>query len=152
MEIRNARTPISLVALMTLSLLVGCTTSSHIMIGSSRLPVDPASVRLYVDPPPVFETIAIIDVETEAGWDKQGATDIVVNRLKDEAAALGANGIILRYSTTEDRAARQTIVPVIHAGEGLSIITGDDGPNARVAGQAIYVAPDVESDAAMAQR
>lgn len=117
------------------------------MIGATRTPVDPSTVTLYVDPPASYTTIAIIDVETEAGWNKQGSTDIVVERLKEEAAALGANGILLRYSTTED-AARPSLIPVISSGDGVSIITGHDGPNARIAGQAIYVPQDAKTEEA----
>ena len=138
---RNS-TLLPVLAIVAMALLVGCTTSSHIMIGATRTPVDPSTVKLYVEPPVTFETIAIIDVETDAGWDKQGSTDIVVERMKDEAAALGANGIILSYSTTED-AARPSLIPIISSGDGVSIVTGHDGPNARIAGQAIYVPEDV---------
>ncbi len=137
---RNSLLPV--LAIVAMALLAGCTSSSHIMIGSTRAPVDPSTVQLYVEPPATFETIAIIDVETGAGWNKQGSTDIVVERMREEAAALGANGIILG-STTDD-AARPSLIPVISSGDGVSILTGHDGPNARIAGQAIYV-PDEPS-------
>ena len=101
-------TLLTTVGLVAMTLLVGCTTSSHIMIGATRTPVDPSTVTLYVDPPTNYTTIAIIDVETDAGWDKQDSTDIVVERMKEEAAALGANGSLLRYSTTEDRSLKHS--------------------------------------------
>lgn len=42
-------------------LLVACATTSHIMTGEARTPIDPAQVKIYSTAPPVYEEIALID-------------------------------------------------------------------------------------------
>ena len=41
-------------------LLVACATSSPIMTGEARTPIDPAQVKFYSTAPPVYEEIAAI--------------------------------------------------------------------------------------------
>jgi hypothetical protein len=91
---------IRVVAVFTLVVLSGCATSSHIISGTVRSPTDPALVKLYTSPPPNSEEIAILTVES-SGWTIQGEKDIAVAKLKEEAASLGANGVLLTGMGTE---------------------------------------------------
>lgn len=77
-------------------LLSGC-ASSHIMIGNARAPIRPDQVKLYFHPPAKYEEIALVDASSKASWagSDQGKTDKVIERLKEEAAKLGANGVLL---------------------------------------------------------
>jgi hypothetical protein len=80
------------------ALLVGCTivSGSAVLIGKKRDPIDPSSVQIYVRPPAAYEEIAI--VSAKAGHDfrsEQGIMDSAIKRLKEEAAKVGANGVIL---------------------------------------------------------
>lgn len=81
-------------------LINGCATSSHVISGTPRPPIDPALVRIYTSPPPASEEIAIITVES-SGWTTQGEKDRAVTELKQEAASLGANGVVLIGMGTE---------------------------------------------------
>ena len=85
---------IRVLAVFALVVLSGCATSSHVISGTVRPPIDPALVRLYTSPPPKSEAIAILTVES-SGWTTQGEKDIAVAKLKEEAASLGANGVLL---------------------------------------------------------
>lgn len=80
--------------LFTLSL-VACATSSHILIGNPRAPISPAEVRVYFEPPENYEVIALVRGESVTGWTQQQDTDNAIQQLKAEAAALGANGVLL---------------------------------------------------------
>ncbi len=73
----------------------GCASTSKVMLGQARAPVDPASVQVYSTPPPGSVEIAQLESSSAVGFGTQGQTDAAVARLKREAAALGANGVIL---------------------------------------------------------
>src|SRR6202045_4679735 len=77
--------------------LAACAPSSHILIGTARPPISPSEVKIYLQPPPSFEPIAILNASANSvfGTGGQGSVDKVILRLKEQAAKLGANGIIL---------------------------------------------------------
>jgi hypothetical protein len=77
--------------------LAACAPSSHVLVGTARPPILPAAVRVYTHPPANFEEIAVLDASSKSVFSTGGqkTTDKVIERLKGEAAKLGANGIIL---------------------------------------------------------
>lgn len=91
---------VALLSLFSLTL-AGCVTS-HVMVGQARAPISPDQVRLYSSPPANYEEIAILDSSSEFSFafTGQGKTDVAINRMKEEAAKLGANGIMIRGVST----------------------------------------------------
>jgi hypothetical protein len=83
--------------LVAFLLVMGCAPSSHILTGVARPPVAPADVKIYSSPPPRYEEIALLDASSKSlfGPGGQKAIDTVIERLKVQAAQLGANGVIL---------------------------------------------------------
>lgn len=81
----------------TLALLAAC-AGSHVITGQVRAPIDPSEVTIYAVPPAKFEEIAIIDASSQMSLaiTEQGNMDVVMKRLKEKAAALGANGVLLQ--------------------------------------------------------
>jgi hypothetical protein len=80
------------------SLLLGaCAPSSHILTGTARPPISPDQVKIYSTPPAHFEEIALLDASSKSAFGPGGqkAVDKVIERLKAQAAQLGANGVIL---------------------------------------------------------
>ncbi|HVJ36907.1 MAG TPA: hypothetical protein VM687_03775 [Stenotrophomonas sp.] len=75
--------------------LAGCASSSRVMMGSARPPVDPAIVQVYSTAPAGAIEIAQIETTSAVGFGTQGQTDSAVLRLKQEAAKLGANGVVV---------------------------------------------------------
>jgi hypothetical protein len=77
--------------------LAACAPSSHILVGTARPPISPSDVKIYLQPPPSFEQIAILNASANSmfGTGGQGTVDKVIQRLKEQAAKLGANGVIL---------------------------------------------------------
>src|SRR5215467_382883 len=80
------------------AMLLGCSTSSHVMIGSARPPISPESVRVYVQPPEKYEEIATLDASSQGSFaiTSQQNMDKAIARMKEEAAKLGANGVLLQ--------------------------------------------------------
>jgi len=75
-----------------------CSTSSHVLIGTARPPIAPQSVRLYYHPPPKYEEIATIQASSQGSMalTSQQNMDKAIERLKAEAAKVGANGVLLQ--------------------------------------------------------
>ena len=86
---------IRLLALVTVLAigLAACAPSSHILVGAARPPISPSEVKLYLQPPPTFEQIAVLNASSNSmfGTGGQGSVDKVIQRLKVEAAKVGAN-------------------------------------------------------------
>lgn len=116
------RAIIHVLSLTMIAATFGCASSSHIVTGVTRSPVSPAQVRVFTTPPKKFQEIAILTVES-AGWTSQGETDRAIERLKKEAASLGANGVLL-----------------VNRGTGSSGIVGSVNPQTGAiwAGQSTY--------------
>ena len=68
-----------------------------VLVGPARPPISAADVKIYVQPPPTFQEVAVLNASSHSLFQPGGphATDKVVARLKEQAAKLGANGIIL---------------------------------------------------------
>ncbi|RXR06485.1 hypothetical protein [Pseudoxanthomonas composti] len=88
----NMRSMLTAALLLSLA---ACAGTSKVMLGQARAPVDPASVRIYTEVPPGSVQIAQLEAKSAVGFGTQGQTDAAVNRLKAEAAKLGANGVVL---------------------------------------------------------
>ncbi|EJG1885604.1 hypothetical protein BS049_RS23015 [Vibrio parahaemolyticus] len=111
--------------------LTGCASGSSILVGETRESIAPEKVRLYIEPPESYDTIALVNASSDAGLTEQDSIDYAVEELKKQAAKLGANGVLL--GTT---------------GRSNSVMLGGQGTDYQylipiseqtVSGQAIYV-------------
>jgi uncharacterized protein YbjQ (UPF0145 family) len=77
--------------------LAACASDSIVVTGTARPPISPAEVRIYSRPPPAFEEIAILNASKSSAFTSGGqkTVDKVIAGLKEQAAKLGANGVIL---------------------------------------------------------
>jgi type IV pilus biogenesis protein CpaD/CtpE len=109
----------SVLAASLLVVLAGCATS-HVMVGNARPAISPDQVKIYLHPPEKYEEIAILDTSSQGSFSftQQGKMDVVVERLKAEAAKLGANGILLE--STGDRYAGS-----VSTGAGTATASGN---------------------------
>ena len=98
----------------------GCTPSSHIVVGQTREPISPDKVKLYTKPPEKYEEIAIVDASSQSSWavTDQGKIEKAIERLKEEAASLGANGILIGVSGTGNLATSSGGVATTTGGYG----------------------------------
>jgi len=88
------------ILLLVLSL-AACASGSAIVTGVKRTPIEPSQVKLYLEAPANYEVIGIVNASSDAGWTEQGSQDYAVQELKNQAAKLGANGVLLE--TTGER-------------------------------------------------
>ena len=133
--------------LLCVMLVAGCATTSHVITGKARTPIDPSQVQIYSIAPPNYEEIAMIDATSRSSgsFGDQKKMDAVIERLKKEAASLGANGVLLQSTGSEAGGGVGTGVStgVGVGGGGVSIGTGifKTSDNKTGRGLAIYV-PD----------
>jgi len=76
----------------------GCATSHTALVGRPRPPVPPDSVQIYLQPPASgYEPIADLTASSRGSLrvTVHGKIDAVIERLKQAAAKVGANGILL---------------------------------------------------------
>lgn len=80
--------------------LSACSSSSSILVGTARPAIAPTAVKLYLSPPAVYERVALLESSSKASMaiTDQGKTDKMIERLKEEAAKVGANGVLLTGS------------------------------------------------------
>jgi hypothetical protein len=81
------------------SLCMTACASSIQLIGPARPPTSPDQVHLYLEPPARdYDRIALLDTSSKRSFSfsAQGKADVVIKRQKEEAARLGANGIVLQ--------------------------------------------------------
>ena len=93
--------------------------TSNVMVGEKRPPLNISEVKLYTTPPAKYVEIAILSVD--AGHDfksDQTVMDEAVARLKQEAASLGANGVLITSLGEKGSG------PSVGVGTGTSLISG----------------------------
>ncbi len=127
--------------------LAGCATTSHVLTGKPKPPIEASQVRIYSTAPAEYEEIAVIDATSRSSFSfgDQKKMDAVIERLKKEAAALGANGVLLQSTGSEPGGGVGTGIGtgVGVGGGGVSIGTGifSASSNKTGRGLAIYVPP-----------
>ena len=125
--------------------LLGCSTSSHVMIGTAHPPISPESVRIYLQPPEKYEQIATLDASSQGSLavTSQQNMDKAIARLKEEAAKLGANGVLLQGVQDQQSGSIGTGVGSSSYGPGSSTGVGVGGSfgiyNKAAHGIAIFV-------------
>lgn len=82
--------------------LISCATGSIIMVGKARPAITISEVSMYIDPPRKFETIGIIEASSDIDFSRQVTQDRVMDKLKSQAALVGANGVLLLDTGSKD--------------------------------------------------
>ena len=132
-------------ALGLVSILAGCATS-HVIVGTPRPPISPSQVKVYLHPPAKYEEIAILDSSSKGSFafTSQGKMDAVVERLREDAAKLGANGILLQSEGNQYAGSVSTgsAVATANGNTAWGVGTGFSGAayHKAASGLAIYVA------------
>ena len=99
-----------LIGSLIVMIFFGCYPVSHIIVGETRSPISPSKVKIYLEYPEEYEIIARIDASSEFAFRDpsfditwQSKMDKMIQRLKIEAAQLGANGIVIEGTTNQTR-------------------------------------------------
>jgi hypothetical protein len=111
-------------------------------------------VRLYLEPPPApYEQIALIGASSgrSLALTSDAKAEIVIRRLREEAAKLGANGVLLYGISDEATIFLGTDIGTDHQGPRGTIDLGIGGGGFwhRQSGRgvAIYLTPDLNQHA-----
>jgi hypothetical protein len=134
-------------ALLTATL-GGCVSSRIVLVGQPRSPIPPAQVKIYLQPPDVaYQEIANLSASSRGSLaiTAEAKMDKVIARLKEAAARVGANGILLHGVSDRTAAAvgagisTETNSP--HSPYGLGFGTSVFLVQMAGDGTAIYVEP-----------
>ncbi len=115
---------IFIVMVLTIS---SCATGTVLVTGQQREATNPENIVIYSEPPQKYDVIGIVTASSDSGWNEQGDLNLAMAKLKQKAASVGANGIILESVGTSN--------------SGGTIIYGVIVPTTakNVSGKAIYV-------------
>jgi hypothetical protein len=135
-------------AFLAATLISGCATRT-IMVGPARPAISPEAVRVYEAPPRHFERIAIINSSAGTSWifSDRAEMDTAIARLREQAAAVGANGVLLEQVYDEPAGGLSIGIGGFGFGGGRHSFYGGGGAanvggpliNHRVQASAIYV-------------
>ena len=96
--------------LIIVLLIVGCYPVSHMIVGDIREPISPSEVKIYLDFPEEYLTIALIEASSEFAFKDpsinitwQSKSDKIIERLKMEASNLGANGVVIKNTENKNK-------------------------------------------------
>lgn len=119
------------------------------MVGSARPAISPAAVQVYEVPPRHYERIALINSSAGTSWifSDRAEMDTAIGRLREEAAAVGANGVLLQQVYDEPAGGLSIGIGGFGFGGGRHTFYGGGGAanvggpliNHRVQATAIYV-------------
>src|SRR3954452_3486437 len=86
----------------TLLTLCGCGSTNTIMVGQARPATTPDLVRVYYTAPRHYERIALINSESGPTWafTTRGQMEDAISKLREEAAKVGANGVLIEATGT----------------------------------------------------
>ncbi len=97
----------SLLLSLSLFLTKACYPVSHVIVGETQTPIDYTDVKVYTDYPDNYEKIAIMEASSDLSYKDlsiefthQQKTNKALERLKKEAALLGANGVVIQKIST----------------------------------------------------
>ena len=98
------------IVLLLAMILIGCYPVSHIVVGETKSPISPSQVKILAEYPDEYEIIARIDASSEFAFKDpsinitwQSKMDKIIERLKIEAAQLGANGIVIEKTDNKTK-------------------------------------------------
>ena len=101
---------VKLLLFLSFLLLKACYPVSHVIVGEIKGPIDYNDVKVFIDYPNNYEKIAIIEASSDLAFKDisidithQQKTNKALERLKKEAALLGANGIVIQNISTNTK-------------------------------------------------
>jgi hypothetical protein len=91
---------LSMVAVLP-CLVSACSSGSAISVGKTHPSTSVENVKIYLTPPKRYEVIGLLESSARGPGSSQTKTNRAVSRMKEEAAEIGANGVILEGIANE---------------------------------------------------
>lgn len=125
------------VFILIVTILTGCVTSSVSRLNDTqRSPIPPSEVQIYLEEEDIeseYEKMALIDLSGSSGWTDQ---EDVFDEAREEAAAIGANGVL--FQNYEEAGTGERVAAAVFG-------TGADNDSEMIA---IYVFEEEQEDMA----
>lgn len=86
-----------LMSLFAALVLSACTTSTVVRTGELYAPISPEQVQVFFRPPHESRVLGLVDAHSDIVFSSRKAQQRAVNRLIEEAAAIGANGVLVTF-------------------------------------------------------
>ena len=88
----------TLIVALVVTLTACASPSTTNMIGTARAPISADQVLIYLEEPICFEPIALLTSTSDASFafTEQAKIDAALQRLREAAAKVGANGVLLK--------------------------------------------------------
>lgn len=122
-------------------LLQGCASGSYELTGDKRPEIEPERVTLFTHKPTFsYQVIGKVKASSEKGFSDDARLEKAKEELKEQAAKIGANGIILDgvSESSFEHLGTGLGLSLGSGGVGTSIGSGFSLPKARITGQAIH--------------
>lgn len=134
----------TLCAILFAAVLGGCaiTNETSLLVGSPRPATAAEDVKLYLEPPASYEVIAIVSADAAHDFmSKQALQDIAVRNIKEEAAKVGANGILLDSvgSFNIGSSGLATVPSTVKGGPVVVFGASNNRTGKQISGKAIFV-------------
>ena len=128
-------------------LLFGCASGSHVITGQQRPEIEVDQVSVFVEAPAFdYEIIGSVRASSDNGFSEASRKEKATLEMREQAAKIGANGVILDGVTQLSFRRLGTGVGLAvgsGGGVGTSIGSSFSFPTAEVTGTAIYYKSDV---------
>lgn len=120
-----------------------CATRSHVLVGEPRAPIDPDEVLVYRQAPAEYQEIARLTASSKFSWSltEKDKINKAIERMRIEAAALGANGVLLQYTEEQITGSVGTAAGGVSGHLGVGVGMSWPMVNIGAVGIAIYVPP-----------
>lgn len=126
--------------------LFGCASGSHVITGQQRPEIEVDQVSVFTEIPTFeFEVIGTVRASSDNGFSEDSRKEKATQELKEQAAKIGANGVIVGDVTQLSFRRLGTGVGVSvgsGGGVGTSIGSSFSFPTTEVIGKAIYYPSD----------
>jgi hypothetical protein len=74
-----------------------CTTSTVVRTGELYAPISPEQVQVFFRPPGDYQVLGLVDAHSDIVFSSRKAQQRAIKRLIEEAAAIGANGVLITF-------------------------------------------------------
>lgn len=126
-----------LALLLVILPLTGCVSTQSIVTGAAHPALAPEAVRVYAEAPAGSEQVALLTASAGQGYaTAQTTMNLVLKTLKEQAAKLGANGIVIISSDIVNTT--RAGVGYVNANSGLFFSDSTPEKTTKVQAKAIY--------------
>ncbi len=88
-----------LMSIFVALLLSACTTSTVVRTGQMYAPIPADQVQVYFQPPAEYQVLGLVDAHSDIVFSSRKAQKRAIKRIVEEAAAIGANGVLITFET-----------------------------------------------------